>query len=184
VKARYPGYGDPIIETQDELETTGHHAPSSLDDPDHVRWLYGHEVDQGDGTACCFKHGLQHQAVVAILTRGAGYGAGGGDAPPPVLPRAQECREASRAVEARQAQPVYRAVVANQCSRVAIADQCMIFYSCHALAGQALAGLVRLSPNPLTVLAGAGAAAAGGCVSHQGADIGARLAGLRHTISC
>src|SRR5580698_8177954 len=42
--------------------------------------------------------------------------------------------------------------------------------------------LVRLSPDPLTILSGAGAATTRGRVSHQRADIGAGLAGLRHPV--
>jgi hypothetical protein len=73
----HPRNRDAVIEAQHEFEAARHHAAPPLDDPNHGRWLYGHEVDEGDGAVRRLEQSLQHQRVAAILARDPGHDAGG-----------------------------------------------------------------------------------------------------------
>src|SRR4029077_10089113 len=67
--------------------------------------------------------GLEDERVATVRAPRPPEPARGGDQPAPVLPRAEERREAGARVEARHAEPVDRAVAADQRSGVVVADE-------------------------------------------------------------
>ena len=69
---------------------------------------------------------LQDHRAGPVLPADTHRRLGGGDAPAPVVRRADQRGKAGRAVEARPAQPVDRAVAADQRGTVAVADHRVI----------------------------------------------------------
>ena len=129
LEMRHPRHRGAVIEPQCQVEAHRHMAAAAFDDPHHRRTAGGggHEVDQRDAAFLGFEYRLQDHRAGPVLPADSHRRRGGGDAPAPVVGRADQRGKAGRAVEARPAQPVDRAVAADQRGAVAVADHRVVF---------------------------------------------------------